>query len=61
MCIDKLLKLIDYMWNGDAVYSGGATIGAGVALCHPCREAGVALPPLKFETYLKRTNRYAYP
>ena len=36
--------------------SGGATIGVEVALCHPCREAGVALPPLNFEITSKRTT-----
>ena len=29
--------------------SGGATIGAGVADCHPRHKPGVALPPQKFE------------
>ena len=30
--------------------SGGATIGAGVADCHPSHKPGVALPPQKCGT-----------
>ena len=43
----------EHLWKC-VLDSGGATIGAGVAACHPCDEPGVALPPQKFGAALNQ-------